>query len=503
MASIATRSSVLAVKVETTEGTPVPPAAATDYFAIQDDFDITPQFDQLENAELRSSIGRAKSIIGAENPTVSLSHYLRHSGVEAQEADYGDLLYGAFGARATAGAEYDTASSSTQSLLKVGSGEADTFQRGEVLLIKDAANGYRIRAITAASGTDLTLGFQVPVAPASGVNLGRCVLYYPANSGHPSLTIWHYLGNGGAVQMVTGCRVTELDVEATAGELLNASFSLEGLAYFLNCIQITSSTRYIDWTDDDATYAATVPVGFYKDPHELADAIAAAMNAAAVQPYTVTYLDASGKFKIVGAGTLLTLEWNTGANTANSIASKIGFSTAADSSGTGAATGYTSPSAVSWASPYTPTLDSSDPLAVKGHEVMFGDQDDYLCADLSTVRFNVSNSRRITASICAESGRSGSQITERSVTVGGTFELQQHDVDKWRRFRAGVTTQLQYSHGIKVGGNWVPGKCGALFAPTFVITSFKITDDDGIATCEWEGEAFVEGSLGEIFYGQV
>lgn len=503
MGSIATRSSVLAIKVESTEGTPVPPAGATDYLALQDDFEISPQFDTLENAELRASIGRAKPVLGAENPTASGSHYLRHSGVEGQEPDYGDVIYAAFGARATAGTEYDTASSSTVSLLKVGSGEADTFQRGEVVLIKDATNGYRIRALTAASGTDLTLGFQVPTAPASGVNLGKCVLYYPANDSHPSLSLWHYLGNGGAVQMLTGARVTEFSVEASAGELLNASYSIEALEYFFNPIQITSSTRYIDWEDDDGTFAAAVAVGFYKDPHELAAAIQTAMNdTASTEVYAVTYLDASGQFKIVGTGTLLTLKWNTGTNTANTIAAKIGFSAAADSSGTGATTGYTG-TALSWASPYAPTLDSSDPLAVKGHEVMLGDADDYACANLSTISISLSNSRRVTPNICAESGRSGSKFTERTVSISGTFELQQHDVDKFRRFRAGTSTQLQYSFGTKVGGSWVPGKCGALFAPTFVITSFKISDDDGIATCEFEGEVFVEGSLGEIFLGLV
>lgn len=500
MGSIATRSSVLAIKVESTEGTPVPPAGATDYLALQDDFEISPQFDTLESAELRASIGRAKPILGAENPTASGSHYLRHSGVEGQEPDYGDVIYAAFGARAIAGTEYDTASSSTTSLLKVGSGEADTFQRGEVVLIKDATNGYRIRALTAAAGTDLTLGFQVPVAPASGVNLGKCVLYYPANDSHPSLSLWHYLGNGGAVQMLAGGRVTDFSVEANAGELLNASYSIEALAYYFNPIQITSSTRYIDWEDDDGTFAAAVAIGFYKDPHELADAIQTAMNdTASTEVYTVTYLDASGKFKIVGTGTLLTIKWNTGTNTANSIASKVGFSAAADSSGTGATTGYTSPTAVSWASPYSPTLDSSDPLAVKGHEVMLGDADDYVCANLSSVGFSLSNSRRVTPNICADSGRSGSKITERTVTISGTFELQQHDVDKYRRFRTGTSTQLQYSFGIKVGGSWVPGKCGALFVPDFVITGFKISDDDGVATCEFEGEAV----LAEAYLGLV
>jgi len=83
MASIQTRSSVLALVTESTEGTPVVPTLATQFVALQDDFSMEPSFDTLENAELKASIGTAKPIQGAENPSASLSHYLRASGVSA------------------------------------------------------------------------------------------------------------------------------------------------------------------------------------------------------------------------------------------------------------------------------------------------------------------------------------------------------------------------------------------------------------------------------------
>lgn len=502
MTSIASRSSVLALVPEVTEGTPVAPTGATQYTAMQDDFSISPQFDVLENAELRSSIGAAKPVLGAENPTFDMSHYLRGSGTMGTEPDYKMLPYAGFGAKSVASTEYDTAASSTTSILKVGAGEADTFERGEALLIQDGTNGYRIRCLDAASGTDLTLGFEVPTAPAAGVNLGKCVLYKPANESHPSFTAWNYLGNGGAIQMLAGCRVTELTFEATAGELVQMSASMEALEYFFNPIEITSATRYIDFTDDAGTFAAAVTAKMYKDPHELAAAIQTAMNDASTEDHVVVYLDASGSFKFTCPGsTVLSLLWNTGANTANSIASKIGFSTAADSTGAGGTTGYTG-TALSFASPYTPTLDSADAVAAKNHEVMIGDADDYVCFDASAVQVSLSNSRRVTASICAVSGRSGSRITARQVTVSITAELQKYDVDKFRRFREGTSTKFQYSFGLKSGGNWLPGYCGAIYLPTLTITSFNIGDDDGVATLELEGTAFVNSTgQGEAYLG--
>ena len=147
MASIQTRSSVLAIVKETTEGTLKKPSAATDFIALQDAFTMAPNVNSLENAELKNSLGKAKSILGAEAPTAELSHYLRHSGVEGQAPNYGLLLEAALGAVSTASTEYDTVSSSTTSLLKVNTGEGATFERGEALLIKDATNGYRIRCI--------------------------------------------------------------------------------------------------------------------------------------------------------------------------------------------------------------------------------------------------------------------------------------------------------------------------------------------------------------------
>jgi len=501
MASITTRSSVLGVKVETTEGTPVAPAATTDFIAMQDDFTMSPEFEVLENAEMKSSIGRSKSILGSENPTCSFSHYLRHSGVEGQEPNYGQLLKAAFGASDTEATEYNTVASSTTSVIKVDAGEGAQFRRGQALLIKDGTNGYRIRPVHSISTDDLTIGFNVPTAPGTGVNLGKATTYYPANTGHQSLSLWHYLGNSGAVQLMAGAKVTEVSITAEAGQLVNASYSLEGVGFYFNPIEITSSTRYIDWTDDDGTFAASVAVKWYKDPHELAAALTSAMNdTATTETHSVTYSDSTGKFTFTSTGTVLSLLWNTGANTANTIGTKLGFSVAADDTGTAAATGYTSDNALTLAASYTPAYDSSDPLAAKNQEVMIGDASDYSCFAASSVVFTLSDTRATIPSICAESGVSGSIINERQVTVSVTALLDQYDADKFNRFRENTETRFQYSFGTKTGGNWVAGKCGCIYLPTATITSFNIEDQDGLAALSMELTAFVNSSgEGEAF----
>lgn len=504
MTAITSRSSVLAIVAESTEGTPVAPSGASQYAALQDGFSIDPAFDVLENAELRSSIGKAKPILGAENPTASGSHYLRHSGVEGTAPNYKMIPKAAFGAEVVASTQYDTVSSSTVLIVKVDTGEGANFQRGQLLLVKDATNGYAIRPVMSVSGDDLTLGFALANAPGSGVNLGKCVLYKVADTGHPVHSLWHYLGNGGARQLLAGARLTSLDIDFTAGDLINMAYSFEGLGYYFNPIEITSATKYIDFTDDDGTYAATVAVGWYKDPYELAQAIQTAMNAAnAGETHTVTYNNATGTFKFTCTGTVLSLLWNSGSNTANSIASKIGFSTAADNTGTAATTGYTG-SALSWTSPYTPSLDSADPLAAKYHDLMIGDATDYANFHASSVKFSLKNTRKVTPDVTAQSARSGSIITERVLTVSFTALLDKYDVDKFRRYRAGDDTRFFYAFGTRVGGNWVAGKCGGLFLPTATVTKFKIGDSDGLATLEGELQAYVDSSgNGEAYLGFV
>lgn len=500
MASIQTKATVLAIVTETTEGTPVAPTSANDYTAIQSDVAMSPSFEILENAEFKNSIGKAKPILGNEAPTFEMSHYLRASGTVAVAPDYNLLLKGAFGTESIRATERDTVASSTTTVIKVDSGEGAEFSKGDLLLIKDATNGYSVRAVESVSSDDLTIGFRVGTAPASGVNLGRNVVYKPAASGHIPMSVWQYLGNGGAVQMVSGAKVTAFSFDATAGQLINANFSMEGIEYYFNPIEITSSTRYMDF-NDGGVKAVTVATGMYKDPYKLAEALQTAMDDASSDTITVTYSATTGKFTIATSGAALSLLWNTGANTANSIATKVGFTTAADST---AALTYTSANAQTLTAPQTPSFDSADPLAAKNHEVMLGSQSDYACFHASTVSFNLGNTRTVSGDLCAVSGQGASVISERVVDVSVSALLNQYDSQNFKRFRAGDEIRFQYTFGTKSGSNWVEGKTGALYLGSATISEYSIDDADGLVQLNLKLTAFVNSTGdGEAFLGFV
>lgn len=486
MASIQTRNSVLAIVKETTEGTPVKPTLATDYVALQDDFTMEGGFNTLENAELKSSIGKAKSIIGSESPTASMSHYLRASGVEGQKPNYGLFLEASLGAVSTASTEYDTISGSTTSAIKVNTGEGAQFERGEALLIKDATNGYRIRAVDSISGDDLSLSFITPVATPAAVNLGKCVLYKPANTAHPTLTLWHYLGQGGALQAMAGSRVTSASFDISAGELINANYSLEGVGYYFDPIEVVAGDNEIHFDIGGGALSATIPAQLYKTPIELADAVAAGMTAAAGVAITCTYSSSTGKFTVVKASGTLDIDWLTGAN---SIGATLGF-TADD---TGALT-YASDVAVDFSSPQSPTFDSSDPLAAKDNEVMMGLQSEYACFKASTVNMTIDTPKADIPSVCAASGKIGSIIQSREVTITVSALLEQYDAKQFERFRQNTDVKFQYSFGQKSGGNWVAGKAGCLYVPTATISAFSVSDADGLAQLDLELKAFVNAN---------
>lgn len=485
---------------ETTEGTPVVPGAATDFIAIQDgDFDMTPNFALLENKEQKNSIGSSKGIVGGEDPTISGAHYLRHSGTEGTAPNFGKILEGAFGAIDTEGTEYSCTSGSTVSSVAITSIGANGI-RGQALLLKDGVNGYAIRPIHSTTTNACVPGFNLLNAPASGVKIGKPITYYPANTGHKSYSVWSYEGNGGAIQLETGVKWTDLSMDFSAGELINLKYSGSGLGFYFNPIQITSSTKYIDFTDDSGTFAAVLPVQWYKDPHDLAAAVKTAMDTAnSAVTHTCTYSDTTGKYTILCTGTTLTLKWSTGTNTANTAATKLGFAVS-DNSGTAATTGYTGGTAQSYAASYTPTYDTADPLAAKAHELFIGDSTNTTPVAASKVSFKLSNARAIIPSVSADTGRSGAIFTSRKVTFSATVLLDKYEAKRFYKYRTNEDTRVAYNFGIKSGGNWVPGKCGCLYLPTTTIQSWDLSPENGLVALTMELATYVDASAnGECY----
>lgn len=499
MTVVRNRDSVLAITVESTEGTPVAPSGTGNYLAVQQDFSMSPNTETLVNAEIKSSLGQSQPIIGRESPTATFSHYLKHSGTEGVASELDEVLTAIFGSEEIESTEYDLVSGSSVSSLNVDTGEGAQFARGQGLLVKDITNGYSVRNVHSVSSDALTLGFNLANAPATGTNLGKAIFYTPADDSHQSLAIYHYLGNGGALEVLSGARPTQMSFTIEPASLINMNLVFEGLKYYFNPIVIAAADRYFDFTDDDGTAAAIVAAGTYKDPHQLADALETAINDKTTETFTVTYSNTTGKFTIAtGTSAVFSILWQSGANTANTIGDKIGFTVS--SNDTGALT-YTSDNAVSWASPYTPAYDSSQPLKGYYQEILIGDATDTSCFNSASATIQMAMTRTPFDDICAEQGRSNSIYSARAGSITLKSLLSQYEADKFRKYRTGESLRFCANVGQKdSSGNWTPGTIVNLYIPTAVISSFQLTDADGLVAIELELQSYVDSSgNGEIY----
>lgn len=498
-----TRETRVAIVEESTEGTYAPPTAGTDFIAIQEDFVMTPSVDIIENAELKASLAPSKSLLGLENPNVSISHYLRHSGVEATAPGFAPLVKALFGEQNIQATERDVVSASAGSASAAGTitldtGEGTEYPRGRAFLIKDGTNGYNIRPVKSVSGDVATLGFNLASAPSAGVSLGRYVNYSPVNSGHPSLSITDYRANQAAIQAMAGGKVTEWSVSAVANEIVNSSYTVEGTKFFYDPITIDATNDDMDFDDGGGEENVSVTQKTYRHPFELASALETAMNTATTDTITVSYSESTGKFTIASDGGTLSLLWNTGTNTATTIGAALGFATAADDTGS---TSYEGDNAITLSSPYTPSFDSADPLVAKNHEITLGTFSDYTCLDTQSIEFTFGNEKVDVNSICQETGRLSQLFSSRDTSVSIQLVTEQYrEAKSFQRFLNNTEIGFMYNFGTKTSGNWDAGQCGSLYVATATITDFELNDADGVVVTNMTLQGFADSSgNGEVY----
>ena len=495
MTTILQRASVMAVKKETTTGTLVPPAAASDYIPLRSGFAMEFAVEELASDELVNDIGVSKALAGKESVNGTHAAYLKHSEVEGQAPEAGIFFESCLGDVTVNATEYDLVGGSTTTVLNVGAAEGANFEVGQALLVK-ATNGYSIRNVKSISTDALTLNFAVAAAPALGTNLGKAVFYKPASSGHPSFTSWLYNGNGGAIQVAGGCRTTGISVTATAGQAAEIEMSYAGSKYYFNPILITSTNKHLDFTDDTGTFAVSVAEQYYHNPHDLARALEAAIDAATAETITVTYSNTTGKFTIAtSTSVVLSLLWFTGANTATTIGPAIGFAVAANDTG---ATTYTSDTEIDLTSTHTPTYNDSTNIVVKDAELLIGGTTDTLCKAAQTVSIEIATPTTDVDSICEESGTKEKLILSREVTLTAELLLNKYESQIFDKLKQNETISAMLNIGPKSGGNWVAGKCVNVYLGNASVTSHNVTGDDYvIASVSIKG--FVTSTLKDVY----
>lgn len=511
-----TRSSVLALKEESTEGTLETTLVGTDFTVMREGFSFeATATENIESDELLNGIGASKSAFSKEIPTASINKYLKHSGVEGQEPSYGILIESAMGSKEVNATEYDTIAGSTvgtssvAATVVVDAAEGLNYQVGEAIMIKsaaDASGNYAIRNIKSIATDTLTLNYNITTAPGVGVNLGKAVSYLPVATGHKTFSAHHFQASAASSafhQAMAGCRTTSLSLEFPAGQFAEINADFEGIDGYFNPLTVDATNDDIDFNvTGPVLVAAAIPQKTYKTPIALASAIETAMNGAqATDVVSVSYDNATGKYTFLSDGSLFEILFKTGVsgsdNTDTHIGTLIGFSDAADD--TGALT-YTGASALSYEPQATPVFDSSDPIVMRNAEVTFGPFDRKECRDASNVSVTIDTPKSDVNSICAATGVSSSLTLERSVTISMTVEYKKHEVQDADHLFQNTTTQVMVNGGTKTSsGNWTPGQCFNVWLGQASLTSNVIADEDGIVVKELEFAGFITSSEKDFY----
>ena len=230
-------NSIVAVEVESTEGTYIAPQATTSYIQVLNGFGIKPSREVIDRGLITASPGKETPRMGMKSVTAQVPTEMRASGLEGADVDMSALLKGAMGAsiRTLASRITTKSSGNTSTSLKIEDADIGNFAVGNmVLVLKSGAHEVRpVTAVTTTPGSAaLTLGWALDGgAPGNSVQIAKCTQFLTGNSSHGSLSLSYYMANEKRMAAI-GCKVASLALENfEVGKVPNWNFGLEGMNF--------------------------------------------------------------------------------------------------------------------------------------------------------------------------------------------------------------------------------------------------------------------------------
>jgi len=233
-------NTVYAVEIEVTEGTYVPPAAASGSYVqvLADGAEMTPSKELLERNIFNGSIGKTTPRTGLRSVSGALPVEMRASSTEGGEPEYDKLMRSALGSRrqitATTADDTDSGTPHTSSRIYLLDADASKYNIGDIVTVQ-VTGDYHTSPITAVSNTPGDVYIDLLVAAGSAFSDGDIIAavttYVTADSGHPTLSVSKYL-EAAVLEQATGCRVSTMSLENfTTGQLASFNFGFEGLDF--------------------------------------------------------------------------------------------------------------------------------------------------------------------------------------------------------------------------------------------------------------------------------
>lgn len=228
------KQSLVAISEETTAGTYEAPADAEFIQPLEDNFELGFAKETLDRTPLTNSVGKPTPRVGESSSTASLGLEFRASGTEGGASDAELLLKGALGNSRTIAARNTTKTGNSSTVLQIEDADIGDYAVGDGIVVLESGN-HHLAAITAvdttASAANITILPAAGFTPSDNVEVSQSTVYYPADSGHPSLSATFFDANE-IDRRGIGMKVTSLSLENfTTGQLASWNFELEGLSF--------------------------------------------------------------------------------------------------------------------------------------------------------------------------------------------------------------------------------------------------------------------------------
>jgi hypothetical protein len=222
----------IAVKEETTEGTYVAPAAATDYIQpIEGGYSINGAKELKERTILTTGFGQARPRVGQRSVEFQLNVEARGSGTEGAVTDYDLLLKNMLGSKNTLAARVTSGTSHTSTVINLSS--TTGLSVGDIVCVLESGAHHISPIVAVVTNTSIELLVAGAGAFTNGVEIAKFVAYKPSNtpSDFKPLSVSLYHGDQ-ILEKGIGCRPESMALEGfETGGIAQFNFSGSGMDF--------------------------------------------------------------------------------------------------------------------------------------------------------------------------------------------------------------------------------------------------------------------------------
>lgn len=487
MAFATTKSRIVYVTEETTQGVAVEPSLGSQAIAIlSDGFELNGEKELVERNVLTSSISKQIPRTGIKTATGSIGIEWKANGT-AGDATECDLLYkSALGSKRTIATTTTTKAGNTTSVLKIEDADISKFALGDVILVKQSG-AYHVSPISAivttAGSATITLLSPATLAFSDNVVIEKAIVYKGSNSGHPYLTITSYLDNLFKMQSA-GHVVASMGLENfSVGQIPTINFGLNGItydeslegSYGASTSGATPSEDISGGTDNKFNIALNGQA-----PVEVTLTLVGKNTGLLIATELQTKINSAvstGSVTVLFQGGLYVILSNLKGNASSVVITNATSNSIADELKIGVANGGSEIVGVD-GNGLTATYDTATPPIALGACVYL----DGVAIPVTDLGFSIENTIGRITSTCSPNGIISTRVTERKVAGSFTTYQETDNISYHTRFDTNAVFSLFGYAGIPTANAGEFKDVVAFFIPKCVITAKPIQDADGIAT---------------------